>query len=190
MAVSGKINSWETIYQKHKEKQLINPFSKWEGASHREALSKSHEEYGNPIYGTDTEVRGRAAGHLMMHEMKLLVFMIKEHGKKIGNNSIGITFGELFRLYTQVSNKLVGALLRARKYGLLDFKGEMLFQRRDEDTMISLNLAKVSEENCFKTRPKPVDYDMLLTDLKWEIKYGDEKAERKDRLSRGRAGRN
>lgn len=29
-------------------------------------------------------------------------------------------------------------LLRARKHGLIDFEGEMLYQRRDEDTIITL----------------------------------------------------
>ena len=180
MAVSGKINSWETIYQKHKEKQLINPFSEWEGASHREALAKTHDEYGRPITGTDTEIRGRAARRLMSHEVDTLVYMIKENGKKVGNQSICITFGELFQLYVQISNKLVGALLRARKYGLVDFKGEMLFQRRDEETMISLNLSKVKEIGFeLKEKPRPITYDTLLSNLKHQIRTEENKAERK-----------
>lgn len=182
MAVTGKINSWEDIYEKHKEKQLINPFSKWEGASHRDALQKSHQEYGRPVHGTDTEIRGRAAGCLMKHEVETLVYMIKENGKKVGNHSIVILFGELFQLYLQVSNKLVGALLRARKAGLVDFKGEMLFQRRDDETMISLNLAQIEAKGGFEKRPKNVSYDTLLNTLKLQKKQ----EERRVSLSRGR----
>ena len=179
MAVSSKINSWETIYQKHKDKQLINPFSQWEGASHRQALAKTHTEYGRPIHGTDTEIRGRAARSLMSHEVDTLVYMIKEHGKKVGNQSICITFGELFRLYVQISNKLVGALLRARKYGLVDFKGEMLFQRRDEGTLILLNLSKVKEAGDFKEKPRPITYDALLSNMKHQIRVEENRVERK-----------
>jgi len=183
MAVSRKINSWEKIYEKHKEKQLINPFSEWDGASHRNALQKSHQEYGRPVQGTDTEIRGRAAGCLMNHEVKTLIYMIKENGKKAGNHSIVITFGELFQLYIQVSNKLVGALLRARKVGLVDFKGEMLFQRRDDETLISLNLAKTEAEgDDFNKRPKSVSFDAFLLKLKQE----EQRAQRRVQLSCGR----
>lgn len=35
-----------------------------------------------------------------------------------------------------INNKLVGLLLRARKHKLVDFEGEMLFQRRDDDVPI------------------------------------------------------
>jgi hypothetical protein len=36
--------------------------------------------------------------------------------------------------------KLVGMLLRARKHQMVGFDGEMLYQRRDEDTEIILLL--------------------------------------------------
>ncbi|KAK8772466.1 hypothetical protein V5799_024291 [Amblyomma americanum] len=42
------------------------------------------------------------------------------------------------QLYTSISNKVVGILLRARKHGLVDFEGEMLYQRRDDGVVIRL----------------------------------------------------
>uniref|UniRef100_A0A0K0D8W6 Costars domain-containing protein n=1 Tax=Angiostrongylus cantonensis TaxID=6313 RepID=A0A0K0D8W6_ANGCA len=33
---------------------------------------------------------------------------------------------------------LVGMLIRARKYGLVDFDGEMLYQRQDDEKIIKL----------------------------------------------------
>lgn len=42
----------------------------------------------------------------------------------------------MFQLYTLISNKLVGILLRARKYQLVDFEGEVLFQRQDDHVPI------------------------------------------------------
>ena len=59
--------------------------------------------------------------------------------KEDENHSISkIEFGKLFKIYTYISNKLVGILLRARKYGLVDFEGECLFQRQDDDVIITL----------------------------------------------------
>ena len=49
-----------------------------------------------------------------------------------------INFGRLFEIYTHISNKLVGILLRARKYGLVDFEGETLFQGRDNGVSVYL----------------------------------------------------
>ena len=49
-----------------------------------------------------------------------------------------IEFGRLFDIYVYISNKLVGILLRARKYRLVDFEGETLFQGRDNSVPVHL----------------------------------------------------
>jgi hypothetical protein len=36
------------------------------------------------------------------------------------------------QIYTRISDKVVGMLLRARKYGFVEFIGEMLYQGRDD----------------------------------------------------------
>lgn len=38
-----------------------------------------------------------------------------------------------------ISSKLVGTLLRARKYNYVSFPGELLLQHRDENVIITLN---------------------------------------------------
>ena len=65
-----------------------------------------------------------------------------------------IEFGRLFAIYTYISNKLVGILLRARKYGLVNFEGETLFQRQDDDVIITLlypasKVKKMLDEKTF-----------------------------------------
>lgn len=40
------------------------------------------------------------------------------------------------QIYASINNKLVGLLLRARKQKIIDFEGEMLFQRRDDEVPI------------------------------------------------------
>lgn len=44
----------------------------------------------------------------------------------------------LLQIYNYISDKVVGILLRARKHKLLEFEGEMLYQRRDDDVPIFL----------------------------------------------------
>ena len=47
-------------------------------------------------------------------------------------------FGDLFKLYTRISDKVVGILLRARKYGLVHFEPEILFQGQDDFEPVTL----------------------------------------------------
>ncbi|TKR94517.1 hypothetical protein L596_008791 [Steinernema carpocapsae] len=72
-------------------------------------------------------------------EMVQVCEVIVEYGrvsKRTGQ--VAIQFGELFRVYQFISDKVVGMLLRARKHKMVDFEGEMLFQRRDEEVVITL----------------------------------------------------
>ena len=115
-------------------------------------MSKSNEksvgkkergsEYGTPVAGSKTAQRGRQAHSRISHEIVQLCSIIEENGTSLeveGSDPVTeIPFGKLFDIYTYISNKLVGVLLRARKYGLLTFEGETLFQRRDDNVVITL----------------------------------------------------
>lgn len=142
--LAGKVALFNQKATKHEEAQLSNPFSEsWEGsavAHHRAVgrLVKGDAEYGRPVSGSKADVRGKKAGILINSEISHLCDMIWEFGEKGTDGTAWITFGELFQIYSRISNKLVGLLLRARKHGILDFKGEMLFQRQDDHVVIGL----------------------------------------------------
>ena len=77
--------------------------------------------------------------------MLQLCEIIDQHGEPLFTNKEKqndprkvISFGELFYLYTIISDKLVGMLLRARKHKLVEFEGECLFQRQDDHVPIIL----------------------------------------------------
>lgn len=73
-------------------------------------------------------------------EMIQLCQVIHDYGKPIKENPDlrVILFGELFDIYVNISNKIVGILLRARKHDLLTFKGECLFQNYHDNVPIYL----------------------------------------------------
>ena len=107
-------------------------------------MKKSDPNYGKPVEGSKTEARGKKAHERISHEIIELCSVIEDNGTKLAGPSpddykTQITFGRLFDIYTVISNKLVGLLLRARKYGLVDFEGETLFQRRDDHVIVTLN---------------------------------------------------
>lgn len=88
--------------------------------------------------GSKTEARGIKAHENIEDEIRVLCSVIEEHGKPIEDGIAEIKFGDLFRLYQVISNKVVGVLIRARKHGFVEFEGEMLYQRRDDDVIIRL----------------------------------------------------
>ncbi|XP_055317968.1 actin-binding Rho-activating protein isoform X2 [Sitodiplosis mosellana] len=122
----------------HKESQLLNPFTSVnERGSPRPKFSK--DEYGKPIAGSLTEARGQKANIHVFREMLELCQIIHSEGYAHNEDNPKlkvILFGELFNIYTCINDKLVGLLLRARKHKFVDFEGEMLFQRRDDDVPI------------------------------------------------------
>ena len=94
--------------------------------------------YGTPVKGSKTEQRGKLAHQRINREIIELVEIIEQRGRKTSDGKYEITFGKLFSIYVVISNKLVGVLLRARKYQIVSFEGETLFQRRDDEVKITL----------------------------------------------------
>lgn len=101
-------------------------------------LNTKYNSYGKPIPGSKTEARGIKAHESIEDEIRVLCSVIEEHGKPIEDGLAEIKFGELFRLYQVISNKVVGVLIRARKHGFVEFEGEMLYQKRDDNVNIKL----------------------------------------------------
>ncbi|VDM52592.1 unnamed protein product [Angiostrongylus costaricensis] len=103
--------------------------------------SKNSAEYGRPKPGTLTEMRAKKASKHIAKEMLHLCQVIREYGCLSKDGRVTITFGKLFTVYENISDKVVGMLLCARKHRMVCFEGEMLFQRRDDDVLITLLLS-------------------------------------------------
>ncbi|MFH4977525.1 hypothetical protein AB6A40_004234 [Gnathostoma spinigerum] len=124
------------VAEMNSESLKKNPFSESYSIQH---FDKSADDYGRPKKGSKTEARGIKAGNHVQQEVLFLMETINEYARGEPPNRI-ITFGEIFTIYSNYSNKLVGMLLRARKYHLVDFEGEMLYQRQDESKEIRMLL--------------------------------------------------
>ncbi|XP_041980434.1 actin-binding Rho-activating protein-like [Aricia agestis] len=144
-SLTDLISAFDTKAQTHTELQKITAFSGQFDKSVKPTFSK--DEYGKPIPGSMTEYRGAEAQARVCTEMKELCEIINEYGKtpcksllppELKNATKVISFGELFTIYTVISDKLVGLLLRTRKHQLTYFEGEVLFQKRDDDVPVFL----------------------------------------------------
>lgn len=86
--------------------------------------------YFRPEAGSLSDLRGRKANAHILKEILELCEIISHEGTPCQDQPdvIGITFGDIFNIYTNISSKCVGLLLRARKQKYLEFEGECLFQ--------------------------------------------------------------
>uniref|UniRef100_A0A0R3S3I3 Costars domain-containing protein n=1 Tax=Elaeophora elaphi TaxID=1147741 RepID=A0A0R3S3I3_9BILA len=146
------IKMFNNIANETKEKLDKNPFSSTYIVP---KYDTSAQDYGRPTQGSKTEARGIKAGDYVMREVLFLCEVINTHAVGEPPNRI-IRFGPLFHIYAYYSDKLVGMLIRARKYKLVDFEGEMLYQRQDDDKIIRL-LKPIEEIRKLEPSGDPVN---------------------------------
>lgn len=134
-SVKGLKENWQRWSSQHQEYQKQNPFSHDTRPSAVVPL-KGQDDYGRPLQGSRTEQRGKDAHTHIGREVRELCEAIRRIGEP--GEVVTVEFGKLFEHYVTISNKLVGILLRARKQGLVDFDGEMLWQGKDDRAIITL----------------------------------------------------
>ena len=117
-SISSKVAFWSQMIAKTTETTGPDPST----------LPSS--EYGHPAEGSLTAQRAVDAGVWVDREIDRLICEIKEIGKfdELEGGVCTTTFGELFLRYQDISNSVVGVLMRARKRKRVKFLGEMLYQ--------------------------------------------------------------
>ncbi|XP_067567603.1 actin-binding Rho-activating protein [Pseudorca crassidens] len=138
--VGNLTERWQHWADEHRQSQKLNPFS--EEFDYELAMStclhKGDEGYGRPKEGTKTAERAKRAEEHIYREITDMCFIIRTMAHHRRDGKIQVTFGDLFDRYIRISDKVVGILLRARRHGLVDFEGEMLWQGRDDHVVITL----------------------------------------------------
>ena len=136
-SLSDKVAMFNQKANTHKDTQGKNPFT---SGLNLEKRKFSKDEYGRPVAGSLTDIRGRKAAAHILKEVVEICEVIYQEGTPCRDQPeiIAITFGDLFNIYTHINDKCVGLLLRARKQKYIDFEGECLFQRRDDNVPIYL----------------------------------------------------
>ena len=85
--------------------------------------------------------------------------IIQDYGiKNVETNQTEIKFGRLFEIYVVISNKLVGVLLCAGKNVFVAFDGETLFQRKDNNVIITLLVPALKVKEIAKEAKSDPDF--------------------------------
>eukprot|EP00940_MAST-03C_sp_MAST-3C-sp2_P001029 g1029.t1 len=87
------------------------------------------------VESADSESRAEKAKEWVNDQVLVLLRTVSDLG---GGDSGRTTFAKLFVRYERISDSLNGILMRAKKRGLVQYKGEMLLQRVSDAVVISL----------------------------------------------------
>ena len=131
---------WNSRINDYEQKQKGNIFSgkyEGEGACEKNKIEKS-KDYGKPKEGTLTAKRAEKAKEWVQVEIAKLLAVIVDIGGKTDDGLPYICFGPLFIAYQDISDTLVGILMRAKKYKYLEYQGDMLFQGCHDKVQITL----------------------------------------------------
>jgi len=134
--IAGKLGMWQKKVEEHQEKQSNNVFS----AAYAGAKRAVGDSYGKAPEGSKTEERANAAAQWVELEIAKLVEVIKEIGAydAAEGGVATVCFGPLFYHYQDISDTLVGILMRAKKRKLLKYQGDMLFQGAHDKVKITV----------------------------------------------------
>jgi hypothetical protein len=134
--IASKLGMWQNKVDNHQQKQAVNAFS---GAFQgKKEIDKDH--YGKAPEGSKTEERAKAAQDWVEAEIEKLIKVMIEMGTydpEEGGVST-VQFGPLFYKYADISDTLVGILMRAKKRKRIMYKGDMLFQNMHDHVKITV----------------------------------------------------
>uniref|UniRef100_A0A7S3NLY4 Costars domain-containing protein n=1 Tax=Aureoumbra lagunensis TaxID=44058 RepID=A0A7S3NLY4_9STRA len=138
-SVSTAAKLWDTRAQQIETEQKTNTFSKFYDPNATKQLPPKDGEYGTPPPGSATAARWEKGKKWVDEQIDNLIQAIHDIGETDDNCTI-VTFGALFYYYADVSDSLVGILMRAKKRQRLFYEGDMLFQNKDDHVIITCPL--------------------------------------------------
>eukprot|EP00092_Neocalanus_flemingeri_P018915 GFUD01020487.1.p1 GENE.GFUD01020487.1~~GFUD01020487.1.p1 ORF type:complete len:209 (+),score=51.96 GFUD01020487.1:174-800(+) len=141
----------------------------------QEAALKRLEEkhgsgYGKPPPGSKSEARAKKYNENCTREIVELCGIVSEKGFTDTEDRRAILFQDLFNTYRFISDKCCGLLLRARRYKLISFQGEMLFQGKDDKTVITMMRTFVEIHGHYKETKQLIGPDEVYLAPKPSIK--------------------
>lgn len=104
-------------------------------------LAPGHKDYGTAPEGSLSAARVEHAKDWLDEEIEKLLRTIVSYGTVDQlTRKVYIKFKDLFDAYVDISNTVVGLLMRARKRGHVSYSGNgMLYQRQSDDVLITID---------------------------------------------------
>ncbi|EGB08626.1 hypothetical protein AURANDRAFT_7936, partial [Aureococcus anophagefferens] len=96
-------------------------------------------DYGRPPPGSETEKRWQRGKAWVDEQIAGLIKVIRDIGDTdAATGTTTVKFGALFYTYADISDSLVGIMMRAKKRKRLYYEGDMLFQGSSDNVIVSV----------------------------------------------------
>ncbi|KAH8050311.1 hypothetical protein JL721_11395 [Aureococcus anophagefferens] len=129
---------WAKRIADGREEQKTNVFSKHYVAGAGAAPGKG-ADYGRPPPGSETEKRWQRGKAWVDEQIAGLIKVIRDIGDTdAATGTTTVKFGALFYTYADISDSLVGIMMRAKKRKRLYYEGDMLFQGSSDNVIVSV----------------------------------------------------
>lgn len=138
--VAETAKMWSRRAEAIEEEQKVNVFSSHFDADATKQAARTGE-YGKPVPGSLTDQRWQKGRAWVDDQIDKLTGVIRDIGDADVDGTTTVTFGELFYKYADISDSLVGILMRAKKRNRLYYQGDMLFQTKDDHVVITVPAA-------------------------------------------------
>jgi hypothetical protein len=146
------MKQWNQKVEAHKEIQAKNPFSQAageNGGTASGALRPGDDGYGRPPPGSLTAERAAKAADWVVQEIDKLLRVIESIGERNAEVKIFCRFGPLFYTYTDISDTLVGIMMRAKKRNLISYPGNSAYSSNSR-VLNKLRLLLLTNCVCFR----------------------------------------
>ena len=129
---------WAKRIADGREEQKTNVFSKHYVAG-AGAVPGKGADYGRPPPGSETEKRWQKGKAWVDEQIAGLIKVIRDIGDTdAATGTTTVKFGALFYTYADISDSLVGIMMRAKKRKRLYYEGDMLFQGSSDSVIVSV----------------------------------------------------
>lgn len=119
------------------EQQYEDELDSLYGDNDDDTSSIDDDEFDERLRNVGEQERKKAASAWIDFETNRLLEIIKEIGYEDKYGRPTTTFGELLEVYEDISDTLVGILIRAKRSGKIYYEGNMLFELEHDDTEIT-----------------------------------------------------
>jgi len=134
--ILSRVQEWNSKVDDILDSNKENPFSKDFLQSRTPQVGDA--EYGRAKAGSKTEERAVNAQAWVEKEVDKLCSVILDIGDEQPDGTVTVTFGKLFITYQDISDTLVGILMRARRKKKISYQGDMLFQGMSDNVIITV----------------------------------------------------
>jgi hypothetical protein len=139
-SVRSKTALWQAKFEEHQNNHSLSSSPGGDGVDGEVQIKFTRPR-------PPASMTAQRAAEWINSEIKKLLEVIRELGTQKEDGTVGVLFGPLFYVYQDISDSLIGIMMRAKKRRYITYPGDMLFQGYHDDVEIILSVIRKEEDD-------------------------------------------